>query len=134
MRIRTIVLVALLTAFAGTAFSVAYSQDSSAANIASNLALLQNTGSCSACDLRGVNLSGADLRNADLYKSDLRGANLANANLGGASLFGVRLDDANVSNANFTLANLKEASVLTLQSAITNSSTTCPNGEAGPCN
>jgi uncharacterized protein YjbI with pentapeptide repeats len=129
MRIRTITILVLL-AVAGSVFGFAvYAQTSS------NRDKLINDRSCAPCDLSGVDLSGEDLRNVNLYKSNLRGANLSNANLGGANLFGARLEDANLDNANLTLANLKDAVIfpLALKSAVTSSSTTCPNGQAGPC-
>jgi len=127
MTIRKIAVVTLLASAIGVA---AYAQSP-----ATNRDQLLNTGNCAACNLQGVDLSGTDLRNANLYKANLRGANLSNTNLGGANLFGALLEDSNLSGANLSLANLQSATVFqpALQSAITNSSTICPDGTAGPC-
>ena len=80
---------------------------------------------CHVTDLRGAyrmfahlpraNFAGADLSGAHLSGGILFGANLSGANLSGANLYDVYLTGANLSGS------------------ITDSRTSCPNGNNGPC-
>ena len=117
--------------------------------------LIQAYTYCAYADLRGADLSGADLNNADLnsaylYGANLSGANLqyaylgevflANANLSGASLNNAFLYRADLSGADLSGANLSGANLVSvyltganLSGSLTDSRTTCPNGNNGPC-
>lgn len=79
-------------------------------------------------DLTGANLFEANLYFADLQKAKLGGANLVNANLGKA-----QLKDATLAGADLTGANLQYATDVNFAGATTTSTTTCPDGTAGPC-
>jgi uncharacterized protein YjbI with pentapeptide repeats len=90
---------------------------------------LKSTGSCASCDLFGENLSGLQAPKADLTNANLGEAQLYAANLSGANLTGATLDGANLS-----MANLEGATGVNLGTAKTDWRTTCPDGQAGPCN
>ena len=100
-------LAALCLALAPLPAALAYSE--------TDLATLEETGSCSGCDLAGADLYEADLFQADLSLSDLSGADLTGAdltlaNLTEADLRGAILDETNLSGANLAKAILdKEA-------------------------
>lgn len=66
------------------------------------------------------NLAGANLTNAHLTHADLTDANLAGANLTGAKLVGANLIGANLAGVIVT-------------GSITDATTTCRAGNAGPC-
>ena len=90
-------LAALCLALAPLPVALAYSE--------TDLATLEETGSCSGCDLAGADLYEADLFQADLSLSDLSGADLTAAdltlaNLRGVDLRGAILDETNLSGAN----------------------------------
>lgn len=68
----------------------------------------------------GATLDNAILTDANLQRADFRGATLFGANLGGADLRG-----ANLTEAVFTRARIL--------GVLTDSTTKCPNGSAGPC-
>jgi len=91
-------------------------------------AKLRSTGSCVGCDLFGENLSGVQAPNADLTNANLGEAVLYAANLSGANFTGATLD-----GANFNMANLEGATGVIFGTAQTDWRTTCPNGQAGPC-
>ena len=105
--------------------------------------LLRETGKCPSCDLSSANLAGlvspeADLRNADLnyavlYKVRLAKADLNGASLKGANLSGADLTGANLTGADFSGANLRGSIGARLAKATTDTTTTCPGGENGPC-
>lgn len=87
------------------------------------------------CSLREADFSGARLEGASLTVSDLTSADLRNADLRGATLFSTRLENARIEGANLAGANLRCASGLTgrqLAAAITDASTTFPDGSQGP--
>jgi uncharacterized protein YjbI with pentapeptide repeats len=84
-------------------------------------------------DLKGASLAGANLAGATFYKADLTNANLAGADLTKAVLPFADLTNVNLAGANLTGANLSSAIGADLTAAITTDSTTCPNGQAGPC-
>lgn len=86
-----------------------------------------------AADLKGVSLAHANLTGAVFYKADLTNANLAGADLTKAALPYANLTNANLAGANLTGANLSNAIAADLTSAVTTETTTCPNGQAGPC-
>ena len=71
-----------------------------------DLATLEETGSCSGCDLSGADLYEADLFQADLSLSDLSGADLTAADLTLANLRSVDLRGAILEEANLSGANL----------------------------
>ena len=82
---------------------------------------------------------GCELINADLTGAGLSGANLTDADLRGATFYGADLTNATFTNANLTGTNLSNANLrgargASLSLAQTNERTTCPNGQAGPCN
>ena len=97
-------------------------------------------GMLEAANLREANLSGANLFGADLNRVDLQMAILELADLGGANLSGTDLRGANLRGvkllrAVLSGANLYEATGLTeeqLASAITDETTTLPDGSKGP--
>lgn len=84
-----------------------------------SLARFKETGSCSACDLSGADLSGfvpsangadpVDLRAARLSKADLNGIRLSGADLTGADLRGANLATANLEKARLRGADLTGA-------------------------
>lgn len=86
-------------------------------------------------DLSEADLSSADLTNAQLFKANLQltllgsarlvGANLTNADLTGCDLRGADLRGATLTNALFTGCQLS--------GALTDVSTLCSSGTAGPC-
>lgn len=84
-------------------------------------------------DLKGANLSGAKLIGAGFYGVDLTNANLQGADLSNAILTSADLSNANLGGANLSGANLAHAKGASLAAAITDGRTTCPGGEAGPC-
>lgn len=107
--------------------------------------------SCPGCDLTGANLPTLqgfrrDFSFIDLSGGDLYRAVLPEANFAGAILTDVNLDRANLSNAEFQGAMLQGASLvganlsgaslggaMTDELTLTDESTTCPDGTAGPC-
>jgi len=80
--------------------------------------------------LTGLNLTGVNLADAELGDADLSGADLSRADLSAADLRRANLESANLRGANLAAANLTGARTV---SAITDASTVCPNGQAGPC-
>jgi uncharacterized protein YjbI with pentapeptide repeats len=78
-------------------------------------------------------LSGAQLAGLTVELADLRNANLSDASLYKVRLRSANLTGANLSGANFTGAFLQGARGANLSVAITDETTVCPNGEAGPC-
>jgi uncharacterized protein YjbI with pentapeptide repeats len=100
-------------------------------------------GSCDGCDLSGMDFSrlelksvsaaGANLSETMFYRADLTNANLGGANLTKANLNMANLTNTNLSNANLTGANLGSTTGASLAGAITTETTTCPNGQVGPC-
>ena len=99
------------------------------------------TGYCPGCDLSGAILSGvdaggSDIGNANLYRVILSLANLSGADLSGTNLTRATLDGANLSNASLDGADLSGATLVLADTTgtLTNASTTCPDGTAGPCN
>ena len=84
-------------------------------------------------DLKGVSLTEANLTGATFYKADLTGANLSGADLTKGVLPFANLTNVNLSGANLTGANLSSAIGADLTTATTTETTTCPNGQAGPC-
>ena len=75
----------------------------------STLETLISTRACTACDLRGTDLSFRDLQGVDLTGANLRNANLQGANLKSAELTAVKfqgadLSDAQCNRADFTVA------------------------------
>jgi uncharacterized protein YjbI with pentapeptide repeats len=104
---------------------------------------LKATKACDSCNLSGVNFSKADLKGVSLSSATLEGtifyrANLTGANLGGANLSKANLTMADLTNTNFGNANLAGANLsgsigASLSGAVTTDTTTCPDGQAGPC-
>lgn len=104
---------------------------------------LKATKACDGCDLSGVNyskaelkgvsLSGAKLEGTSFYRADLSGANLGGANLSKANLTFANLSNTNFGDANLAGANLNGATGAALAGAVTTDTTTCPDGQAGPC-
>jgi uncharacterized protein YjbI with pentapeptide repeats len=98
---------------------------------------------CQKCDLAGANFMRADLKGVNLTDANAAGAMFYHANLTNAVLIGADLSKANLSfadltNANLERANLKGANLAesigaALAGATTDETTTCPNGQAGPC-
>jgi uncharacterized protein YjbI with pentapeptide repeats len=93
-----------------------------------NAERLRATGSCPGCDLISAELQGLKAVNGDLT-----GANLLEANLYTADLSGANLTGANFDGANLRWANLTGATGAVLSNAVTDERTTCPSGNAGPC-
>ena len=91
-------------------------------------AAFRATKSCPACDLRGAQLGGIQAPGANLVNADLTEAMLYGGNLKGADLTGAILD-----RANLEMVNLSGATGAILGSAHTDARTTCPDGNAGPC-
>ena len=89
---------------------------------------LFRTGKCPGCDLQDANLSGLTAMNGDLKGADLRGAKAYKANLRFADL-----TNANLTGTDFTGADLKKTIGAQLAGATTDTTTTCPDGTAGPC-
>lgn len=106
--------------------------------------------SCYQCDLSAANFddeshpgamaNGASLYGASLQGTDLTNADLGNANLGMAILIDARLTGANLVGAKLWRANLVGAkldratlSPGALAGTITDTTTVCPDGTAGPC-
>ena len=86
-------LAALCLAFAPLPAAFAFSE--------TDLATLEETGSCSGCDLAGADLYEADLfqanlLGADLREADLTAADLTLADLRGADLRGTILEETNL--------------------------------------
>lgn len=104
---------------------------------------LKATKACDGCDLSGVSFGKADLKGVSLAGAKLDGtsfyrANLTNANLGGANLSNANLSMSDLTNTNFSNANLAGANFTgstgaSLAGAVTTETTTCPDGQAGPC-
>lgn len=104
---------------------------------------LKATKACDGCDLSGVNftkgdlkgvsLSGAKLSGAIFYRADLSNANLSGADLSKANLTLTDLSNTNFGNANLAGANLNGSTGASLAGAVTTDTTTCPDGQAGPC-
>ncbi len=84
-------------------------------------------------DLKGASLSGANLVGSSFYKSDLTGANLAGADLTKGVLPFANLTNVNLNGAILTGANLSSATGADFTGAITTETTTCPDGQSGPC-
>lgn len=122
MTLRT-TLTAILAATAVLALSHVVSADDAAEQ------KLKATRQCVGCELINADLTGAALAGADLTDADLRGASFYGANLTNATF-----TNANLAGANFTNANLRGARGASLSLAQTDGRTTCPNGQAGPCN
>ncbi|NER48655.1 MAG: protein kinase [Symploca sp. SIO1A3] len=83
-------------------------------NSGDDLQQLLETGQCSSCDLRGVDLrdaklQGVDLTNADLSDADLRGADLRSADLENVNLTATDLRGADLRGATLRNAILKNA-------------------------
>jgi hypothetical protein len=89
---------------------------------------LKTTGSCAGCDLFGENLAGLQFPNADLT-----GANLGEAIFYGSNLRGANLTNAVLDGANLKLVDLTGAIGVVFSTAQTDERTTCPAGNAGPC-
>ena len=102
------------------------------------------------CDLAGEVLDGESLRRADLSDADLAGASLAGADLfagvlAAAVVTDADLDGAKLTSVDLTGADLTGASLIgavlinadlseaTLAGAATDETTTCPDGDPGPC-
>jgi uncharacterized protein YjbI with pentapeptide repeats len=98
---------------------------------------------CQKCDLSAANFMRAELKGVDLTEANAAGAMFYHANLTNALLIGTDLSKANLTfadltNANLERANLKGANLAesigaALAGAITDDTTTCPDGQAGPC-
>lgn len=127
-----------------TALAICGSQAFAAQNPSlSDRTRLLETRACDRCDLRGqgfdsldlkgVSLSEANLAGATFYKADLTGANLSGADMTKGVLPFANLTNVNLTGANLTGANLTNAVGAELITAITTETTTCPNGQAGPC-
>lgn len=84
-------------------------------------------------NLKGVSLSDATLVGAKFYRADLTNANLAGADLTGAVMSFADLSNANLGGTKLAGANLSGAIAADLAAAITSNTTTCPDGQAGPC-
>ena len=107
---------------------------------------LAATGSCPDCALEGANLSGQSLvgvilTGAQLYGTNFEGCDLTNAdmtgaNLGKATLQGSVLIGANLSGADLTgaIMGLVDPNGTAVDAVVTDATTTCPDGQAGPCN
>jgi hypothetical protein len=102
------------------------------------------------CDLAGEVLDGASLRRADLSDAMLAGASLRGADLftavlarsiaSDADLAGAKLTAADLTAADLTGASLVGAVLIqadltgaTLEGTTTDETTTCPDGDPGPC-
>ena len=102
------------------------------------------------CDLAGELLDGESLRRADLSDANLAGASLAGADLFTAVLAAAVVTDADLDGAKLTSVNLigadltgasligavlinADLSEATLAGAATDETTTCPDGDPGPC-
>lgn len=117
------------------------SQGSSPADVAT----FKSTGSCPGCDLSGAFLDtvdaqggdmwNADMSNASLYRAVLDQADLSGADLSGANLTRATLNGADLSNTSLLSADLTDAtfSLANTTGVLTDASTTCPDGTAGPC-
>jgi len=88
----------------------------------------QQSHSCPGCDLSGANLAG---RSFEL--GDLTGANLSEAILYRANLRASVLTGATLTGADLKGADLRNATGADLGGAVTDASTTCPDGKRGPC-
>jgi uncharacterized protein YjbI with pentapeptide repeats len=84
-------------------------------------------------DLKGISVASANLSGAGFYKADLTNANLGGADLTKAVLTFANLTNTNLGGANLTGANLTGAVSADLSRATTTDTTTCPDGQAGPC-
>lgn len=92
------------------------------------------------CDLAAERLDGESLRRADLSDADLTGASLTGADLftavlaravvTDADLDGAKLTSVDLTGADLTGASLVDAVLI---NADTDETTTCPDGEPGPC-
>lgn len=80
--------------------------------------------------LNDANLSGARMSHAVLQLADLSGANLRGADLSSANLQSVLVE-----GADFTGANLRGATMRDTYGdlAVSDATTTCPDGSPGPC-
>lgn len=102
------------------------------------------------CDLAGALLDGANLRRVDLSDAILTGARMHGVDLFTAALVRATASDAVLDAASLTAADLSDvdltgASLLgadltqvdltgaTVDRAATDPTTTCPDGEPGPC-
>lgn len=84
-------------------------------------------------DLTGVNLTEANAAGASFYRTDLTNAQLAGADLSKANLSWADLTNANLGQANLRGANLAHAIGAATAGSISDETTTCPDGTAGPC-
>ena len=84
-------------------------------------------------DLTGVNLTEANASGATFYRADLTNATLAGADFSKANLSFADLTNANLGNTNLRGANLAHSIGAATAGAITDETTTCPDGTAGPC-
>ena len=99
------------------------------------LEIFLTTGSCPGCDLSGAFLDAVVAEGGDLWNTNLRGASLyraklSQANLSGADLTGANLMRVSLYGADLTGAILAQAKTT---GAFTDTTTTCPDGSAGPC-
>jgi hypothetical protein len=103
---------------------------------------LKQTRACENCDLsgvafkdelKGVNLTGANLEGASFYRLDLTNANFGGANLTKANLSMTNLTNTNLGDANLAGANLAGSTGAAIAGARTTETTTCPDGQTGPC-
>jgi uncharacterized protein YjbI with pentapeptide repeats len=115
----------LTTALMALAFAGAVA---SAASDPAHVAQLKSTKKCAGCDLSGADLRGADLKAADLKSANLQGAKLYKANLVAANL-----EFADLREADLRGANLRQANIPSFAGAVTDATTICPGGNAGPC-
>jgi len=92
------------------------------------------------CDLPFARFYGADLASAHMLRcvlreADFREANLSGVKLGATSFARARFGGAKMFAADLRAADLRGARELTqeqLSQALTDSSTTLPNGKSGP--
>ena len=78
--------------------------------------MLESTGGCRGCDLRGADFDEADLSNADLVRADLTAVKLSraimtNVDLGRAVLFGATLVGSDLRRAKLIHADLRKANL-----------------------
>ena len=117
-----------------------YAQDAPAQN---NRAKVLAERACAKCDLSnadfmrqdltGVNLTEANATGASFYRANLTNATLAGANLSKANLSWADLSNANLGQTDLRGANLAHAIGAATAASITDETTTCQDGTAGPC-
>ena len=93
-----------------------------------HLAAFRATRQCPSCDLRNAQLGGFQAQQANLINADLSDASFYGGSLRDADLTGAILD-----RTNLEMTDLSGAVGANLASAITDTRTVCPNGNAGPC-